>query len=652
MSPIQQMLLGVGAVAEKTYVDDVFSTYVYEGTGASKTITNGIDLSASGGGLVWVKNRQAGWNHTWIDTVRGTNKAIYCDGTFAEVTHTTALTSFNNNGFTVGDSDYTNKDDDNQVAYTFKKQAGFFDCVKYSGNDGTAFNVSHSLGVKPGAVLIKGIDETSAWYWWSKGMATANKYLKFDEKGEIQTGTSYALGANLTSTTFEVPTGGQVNGSSDKEYIAYLWADGDESAAQIFGENGDKPIIKMGYYDGTGDTPLELDLGFQAQWLLIKRFDAGEAEHWFILDSMRGWGDEADNQTKFLKPDQSSGESQESTNFKTTPTPTGFRIEGGRSDYNGAGGDYIYMAIRNPDGYVGKEKTATELFAMDAGAGSSTIPNFDSGFIVDFALDRQINNTASWDTAARLIQGFYLATDTTGATGTWAPNNFDSNVGWNSHSGNDSNTQSWMWRNWKGFECQSYVGVSSNGTRAHNMNNTPEMIWVKNRDEADGWAVYHKDLGTYPQDKYLRLDTDSNVISSSQWYLPPTSTHWYTAIGGLNNVDGERYLAMLFASVSGISKVGTYSGSSSDVTLNLGFTPRFFLTKGKSGTNATYWTMWDSLRGITGGGSATPRMFLNDSQAETTTNDNVSTTSTGITIETGPYYQNASGYEYIYYAHA
>ena len=56
MSPIQQMLLGVGAVATKTYVDDVFSTYVYKGTGSARSINNGINLSGKGG-LVWVKKR-------------------------------------------------------------------------------------------------------------------------------------------------------------------------------------------------------------------------------------------------------------------------------------------------------------------------------------------------------------------------------------------------------------------------------------------------------------------------------------------------------------------------------------------------------------------------------------------------------------------
>ena len=38
----------VGAAAKK-YVDEVFSTYVYTGTGSSQSINNGIDLSGEGG---------------------------------------------------------------------------------------------------------------------------------------------------------------------------------------------------------------------------------------------------------------------------------------------------------------------------------------------------------------------------------------------------------------------------------------------------------------------------------------------------------------------------------------------------------------------------------------------------------------------------
>ena len=36
-------------------VDEVFSTYVYTGTGSTRAISNGIDLNGEGG-LVWIKS--------------------------------------------------------------------------------------------------------------------------------------------------------------------------------------------------------------------------------------------------------------------------------------------------------------------------------------------------------------------------------------------------------------------------------------------------------------------------------------------------------------------------------------------------------------------------------------------------------------------
>ena len=41
-------LAAAGNAAAATYVDDVFSTYVYVGSGSTLTINNGIDLSGEG----------------------------------------------------------------------------------------------------------------------------------------------------------------------------------------------------------------------------------------------------------------------------------------------------------------------------------------------------------------------------------------------------------------------------------------------------------------------------------------------------------------------------------------------------------------------------------------------------------------------------
>ena len=66
MTPIQQIFLGLGAAAEKPkYIDEVFSTYLYDGNQTARSITNNIDLGQ--GGLVWTKRRSGSGNHTLYD---------------------------------------------------------------------------------------------------------------------------------------------------------------------------------------------------------------------------------------------------------------------------------------------------------------------------------------------------------------------------------------------------------------------------------------------------------------------------------------------------------------------------------------------------------------------------------------------------------
>ena len=58
--------------ADKIYVDDVYSTYVYVGNGnagVSQNINNGIDLSGEGG-MVWAKSRNAADGHDIFDTAK------------------------------------------------------------------------------------------------------------------------------------------------------------------------------------------------------------------------------------------------------------------------------------------------------------------------------------------------------------------------------------------------------------------------------------------------------------------------------------------------------------------------------------------------------------------------------------------------------
>ena len=105
-------------------------------------------------------------------------------------------------------------------------------------------------------------------------------------------------------------------------------------------------------------------------------------------------------------------------------------------------------------------------------------------------------------------------------------------------------------------------------------------------------------------------------------------------------------IAMLFASVEGISKCGYYEGSNSAQTITTGFQPRFLIIKRIDAGYA--WFVLDTFRGWGAGG---------DSQLELNTNNGAQShdfgapTSTGFTLTSFDSY-NISGGKFIYYAHA
>jgi len=122
-----KLLAASGATDSATYVDDVFSTDLFSGTGSNQTITNGVDLSGEGG-LVWGKCRNNVNYHYLFDTERGVGNAIYSNATNAQgSTGTSYLYAFNNNGFSMGPG--ISVSGQNHVSWTFRKAPGFFDIV-------------------------------------------------------------------------------------------------------------------------------------------------------------------------------------------------------------------------------------------------------------------------------------------------------------------------------------------------------------------------------------------------------------------------------------------------------------------------------------------------------------------------------------------
>ena len=268
------------AGGDKLYVEDVFSTYLYDGTGAAQTITNDIDLDGEGG-LVWLKERTNLYTdgHWWVDTLRGANDVLKSNTTGAEVNITDTVTAFNSDGFSLGANASVSSTE--MASFTFRKAEKFFDIQTWTGNSTAGRQISHSLGSTPGFIIVKGISNATAW-WIFHTSTGATKFLEFSN----QTPTTDNASWNNTAPTDSVFTLGSdvsVNGSG-RTYVAYLFA----SDAGGFGDDGDENIIKCASYTGNGVEPAGpiINLGFEPQWILIK--DISVATNWTMFDCMRG----------------------------------------------------------------------------------------------------------------------------------------------------------------------------------------------------------------------------------------------------------------------------------------------------------------------------------------------------------------------------
>ena len=639
-----------------TSVEDVFSTYLYEGNASgqgatAQSITNDIDLSGEGG-LVWIKNRDSGgtsaWSHYLFDTERGATKYLRANITNANGISNNSLSAFNSDGFTLGEAGGTNNNGDSYASWTFRKAPKFFDVVTYNGT-GSAQNINHSLGQSPGMIIIKSIGNSENWQVWHRSV-TGN--LELDNTQALNAG-SVRL-ENVTDTSFGVKTFNTSNGSG-QTYVAYLFAHNDGDGG--FGPDRDADIIKCGSFtESTSEQ--EIDLGFEPQWLMIKT--SSTTSGWRIFDMMRGFdhGGNATTSNANLEANSDSAEGGSSPYF--TPTPTGFTAPSG---FFGNGTDYIYMAIRR--GPMAVPESGTEVFATDTLGGTApNPPGYTSGFVTDFGLSKTIG-TADWFVGSRLIQGNYLKTNTTGAeTSEGSPpviTAFDYNDGMRDQTTVNSSFHGWMWKRAPGyFDVVTYLGDSPGGigvqTVSHNLGVAPEMIWFKSRDSTSGWGVLATALGTVEsggielgQGTYINEDSGFNP--SGWWgapYVAPTSTE-FTVRGSTPNAGGEDYIAYLFATLAGVSKVGSYTGNGTSQTIDCGFASgaRFILIKRTD--SAGNWYLWDTEQGIVAGNS--PHMTLNTTDAQVTTDDSIDPASSGFIVnQVSATDVNVSSATYIFYA--
>jgi hypothetical protein len=619
----QQQGIWPTAGLQPNYIEDVFSTYLYTGTGAALTITNNIDLSTKGG-LVWTKTRNAPVGHGLVDTVRGGTQLLDSSTTLGNDTYSGYITAFNTTGYSLGASGVLN-DTYNMVSWTFRKQPKFFDIVTYTGT-GSATTIAHNLGSNPGCMIVKRTDANTEWAVYHRSLG-ATQGLNLNRTYADFSAPGYWNDASPTSTVINVGNGSPTNASGGT-YVAYLFAHN----AGGFGLTGTDNVISCGSFT-TSTVPDTITLGYEPQWVLIK--SANSATNWYIFDNMRGIP--TGGLDLGLKPNLSSAESADA-NFVDL-TATGF-ISNIQAVF-GDGINLIYIAIRR--GPMKVPTLGTSVFKPAIRTGTGTTATVSG---VGFPPDAVLSSSRMYGSYGGYLGQFWdrlrgagkaLRTPTTAAEVTVTNAGVLGQDGYtvsNSSGGqndiNDPFVDYSFLRAPSFFDEVCYTGTGVARTVTHNLAAVPELMIVKCRTPAGNeWIVYASPLGNQA---YLQLNRNYAATTSNPIWnnTTPTSSVFSVELAGDVNGSGNTLVAYLFATCAGVSKVGSYTGNGTTQTIDCGFTggARFVLLKRTDATGG--WYVYDTARGMTV--LTDPYLLLNTVDDEVATLGSVTTVSTGFAL--------------------
>jgi hypothetical protein len=633
---------GGGVAAVPNYIEDVFSTYLYTGNVTARSITNGIDLAGKGG-LVWVKSRAAA-SHYLQDTARGVTYTLSSDSTAAQAgPFTGTVTSANADGFSLGTSGLLNGNSVNYASWTFREQPKFFDVVTYTGNN-SAQTLSHNLGSVPGCMIVKSTTNATNWAVYHRSLGNAQWIKLNSTDASVAASASFWNLTDPTSTNFTV---GTALSNTGQTFVAYLFA----HDAGGFGLTGTDNVISCGSFTTNASGNATVSLGYEPQWVMIKRTDSATNGAWFIFDTMRGFSLTSNS---FLQANAASAETT-FANTDTFPTSTGF-VTG--PNITNASASWIYIAIRR--GPMKVPTSGTQVYAAVARQGTSAAATITAGFPYDWliaGIRTPAYGSKNWD-RLRGITNPLLNTVTTAAEYTGSANSITAGtqlgltVGADTDSTiNDSAASYIDWffrRNPSVFDIVCYTGTGVATTFTHNLGVVPELMIVKSRSAGQNWRVYS--AATTATSSLVLNTTAASAASSAIWNdTAPTSSVF--SLGTNTNVNGaaSTYVNYLFATCAGVSKVGSYTGTGALQTVNCGFTTgaRWVMIKRTDSTGD--WYVYDTTRGMTSGND--PYYLLNSNNAEVTNTNYVDTDSTGFKVTAAaPAGLNASGGTYIFLA--
>ena len=330
---------------------DFFNPLLYTGDGTA--IGSGGNALTGVGfqpDMTWIKCRNAAQGHQLFDAARGATKVIWPEDSGAETTRAESLTSWQSDGFTLGNDGDVNTNSNTYVSWCWK--AGTNSGVDFSSGDitPTAYSINttsgigiyhynctganatmvHGLSSAPKMLITKSLGDTSPWAVWHTGMNPTN-YLVLNDTAAQATNANAWNSTAPSSTVISFGSDGQTNGSG-KNNIMYAFSDV-------------KGYSKFGMYEGTGSssaTPY-IWTGFRPAWIMIKTYN--NVHNWAIYDDKR-LGKNADS---------NQGNASLSANLTSTEQKdddidifaNGFRPRVTSNQVNGSGWLYSYAAFAN-----------------------------------------------------------------------------------------------------------------------------------------------------------------------------------------------------------------------------------------------------------------------------------------------------------------
>ena len=220
------------------------------------------------------------------------------------------------------------------------------DIVEYDGGTENQ-EIPHSLGSKPGMMIIKDTSGASTWIVYHQSLG-ATKYIALNNNADFST--SGNLAWNNTEPTSSVFTVGSTSwdgtNQTGSNYIAYLFAD-------------TAGLIKCDGYTGNSATNF-IDCGFDAGWVLIRNSNGGD---WAMYEVKRGDGN--------LNAHEANAEV--SRPGVISFGSGGFTLLNNNAHVNQSGDDFIYVAIAEGAAFLDTTEltcaTDTGLADIDAVGG-------------------------------------------------------------------------------------------------------------------------------------------------------------------------------------------------------------------------------------------------------------------------------------------